>query len=301
VTVDLLQGPRRRAKVRAQAQVLPPALRRIAREPLLHFFAAGLALFVAAEHHRRAVDLHRIVVTPQQVRQLADGYGAEFGVAPSPQALAQLVDGYVDQEVLYREGLARGLDRDDEVVRRRVVQKMQFLAQDLAPPRAPSEADIQAWFAAHRASYAAPASVGFSHIYFTDGSRGPEAARRRAAATLSELPPSALRAPERGDPFPDLYDYAAVGADQARRLFGDTELSRRLFEAPAGRWAGPFRSAFGWHLVRVQSRTPARPLTLAEARERVVADLMEDRAARANGERFARLKARYAVERPARP
>src|SRR5262249_45356139 len=115
---------------------------RLLREPLVHFFAAGLVLFAASEHHRGQTDLRRIVVTPQRARLLAEGYHAEFGTEPSARALDQLVDHYVDEEVLYREGVARKLDRDDEIVRRRIVQKMQFLQQDLGAPAAPAEAEV---------------------------------------------------------------------------------------------------------------------------------------------------------------
>lgn len=271
--------------------------RRMAREPLIHFFAVGLVLFVLAEHHRIQSDTYRIVVTPERVRQLAAGYRAEYGADPTPQALEQLVGHDLDLEVLYREGLARKLDRDDEIVRRRVVQKMQFLQQDLAPPAEPGEASLQAYYQAHRAQYATPASVSFSHIYVSDEHGGAEAGRRRAQAILDGLPAALARAPERGDSFPDLYDYSGFGPDQARRLFGDSELSRRLFAAPPGRWAGPFRSAYGWHLVRVQSQAPARALPFAEARERVRADLIASDQAAANRRGFESLKSRFIIVR----
>jgi hypothetical protein len=286
---------------RARSAAAPGAARifarRLAREPLVHFFAAGLVLFAAAERHKLQTDLHRIVVTPERVRQLSAGYRAEFGATPGPRTLTQLVDHDVDEEVLYREGVARKLDRDDEIVRRRIVQKMQFLEQDLAAPAAPSAAELAAWFQAHRAQYVQPASVSFSHVYFSDVRGGPEAARRRALAALAGLSDATARAPERGDSFPDLYDYSGFGPDQARRLFGDSELSRKLFEAPRGRWSGPLRSGYGWHLVRVQSATPARPLTFEEARERVLTDVIATRQEAANRKSFERLKARFTVVR----
>jgi hypothetical protein len=287
-------GVRRRA---GAPPLLPPWAGRVLREPLVHFFAAGLVLFAVAEHHRAQTDVYRIVVTPERVRELASEYRAEFGADPGPRTLAHLVDHYVDEEVLYREGLARKLDQDDEIVRRRIVQKMQFLEQDLAPPAEPTEAELAAWFQAHRAQYVWPATVSFSHVYFSDMAGGADAARARALKALAGLPDGVIRAPERGDSFPDLYDYSAFGPEQARRLFGDSEISRRLFAAPAGHWVGPFRSGYGWHLVRVQSVQAARPMSLEEARERVRTDLMAAREAQANARGFAALKARFTVVR----
>jgi hypothetical protein len=271
--------------------------RRLSHEPLLHFFAAGLVLFAAAERHREHTDLRRIVVTPVQVRQLVEAYSAEFGTAPGPKTLAGLVDHYVEEEVLYREGLARRLDQDDEIVRRRIVQKMQFLQQDLSAPSEPAAAELAAWFQAHRGEYVQSASVSFSHIYFSDVHGGSDAARARALSTLAHLSDAIVRAPERGDSFPDLYDYAGFGPEQAKRLFGDSEISRKLFEAPEGRWIGPLRSGYGWHLVRVQSVQPARSLDFGEARERVRADVVAAQQEVANRRAFAALKARFTVVR----
>jgi hypothetical protein len=281
----------------ASSGALRGVARRLAREPLLHFFAVGLVLFAAAERHRTQADLYRIVVTPERVRQLVEAYRAEFGTAPGPKTLAGLVDHDVDEEALYREGLARKLDQDDEIVRRRIVQKMQFLEQDLSAPAEPSAAELAAWFRTHRGDYVQPASLSFSHIYFSDVHGGSDAARARALSTLARLSDTTQRAPERGDPFPDLYDYAGFGPEQAKRLFGDSEISRKLFQAPQGRWIGPLRSGYGWHLVRVQSVQPARSLDFDEARERVRADVLAAEQEAANQRAFAALKARFTVVR----
>ena len=271
--------------------------RGLVHEPLVHFFAIGLVLFALAEHHRAQTNIYRIVVTPERVRQVAGRYRVEYGAEPSAATLARLVEADLDEEVLYREGLARKLDSNDEIVRRRVVQKMQFLAQDLATPAEPGEARLQAWYQAHAAQYAAPATVSFSHIYFADGAQGAGAARRRAVAVLAGLSEAVVRAPDRGDPFPDLYDYAGFGPEQARRLFGATELSRALFEAPPRRWIGPLRSAYGWHLVRVQSVQPSRIPPYSTVRDRVRADLLAADQAAANRRSFAALKARFTIVR----
>jgi peptidyl-prolyl cis-trans isomerase C len=270
---------------------------RILREPLVHFFAVGLLLLALAEHHNAKADLLRIVVTPERVRQLTDGYRAEFGSTPTPRLLAQLIDRDIDEEVLYREGLARRLDRDDAIVRRRVVQKMRFLEQDLVAQPEPDEARLTAYYQAHRAQYATPATVSFSHIFFAETEGNPDAAWLRAQSVLAELSDTTARAPERGDNFPDLYDYAGFSAEQAKQVFGDSEISRRLFETSPGHWVGPVRSAFGWHLVRVQSAEPGKLLAFAAVRERVRADLIAADEAAANQRTFLALKARYTVVR----
>jgi len=295
--VGELHSAREFAKLDIVARRALPWWQRAVREPLSHFFVAGLLLFVSAEHYKAATDHYRIVVTPERVRQLTDGYRAEYGSAPTAHALASLIDGNIDEEVLYREGIARRLDRDDEIVRRRIVQKMQFLQQDLVTPSDPSEPELEAYYLAHQANYVTPAVVSFSHIYFADPAGDSESTRLRAQAALAMLSDATIRAPERGDSFPDLYDYASFGPEQARRLFGDTEISHRLFEVAPGHWVGPLRSAYGWHLVRIQSTEPRRVLPYTAARERVRADAIAAAAATANRRSFEALRARFTVVR----
>jgi hypothetical protein len=299
MTAELLEPRAQRTSRKSLA--VPPRLRawagRAAHEPLVHFFAAGLVLFAVSEHHREATDLHRIVITPARVGQLAEAYRTEFGSEPSARRLDETVDHWVEEEALFREAQARHLDHDDEIIRRRLVQKMQFLQQDLAAIAEPTTAELRAYYRAHAAQYATAPAVSFSHVYFADGAAGREAARRRAEQALAGLPDGVARAPERGDPFPDLYDYSAMAPEAAKRLFGDEEITRKLFAAPTGRWTGPFRSTYGWHLVRVASATPAQAPPFEAVRDRVRSDAIAARQAAANRQALADLKARYTVVR----
>jgi hypothetical protein len=266
-------------------------------EPLFHFFIIGLILFVAGAQYKRATSEYRIEVTPERVDHLALAYRLQFGATPSPSALEAMIDRWVDEEVLYREGLALKLDRDDEIVRRRIVQKMQFLQQDLQAPAEPTDAQLQAYYDAHQSRYATPAQVTFSHIFFSPDRGGDEAARQRAVAALTGLNDATQRAPDRGDSFPDLYDYSDFGPTQAMRLFGPTPLAQMLFLAPVGQWAGPYRSGYGWHLVYVQSRRPPATPPLSAVRDQVRADEMADDQAAANRRAFAATRARFTVVR----
>ena len=193
-----------------------------------------------------------------------------------------------------------GLDKNDEIIRRRVVQKMQFLNQDLAPPAPLSEATLRAFYDLHHAQYTAPERVSFTHIYFSPDHGGDAAARARAQTVLASLNNTVSRAPERGDAYPDLYDYSAIGADDAKRLFGDTPIARDLFSAPTGRWSGPFRSGYGWHLVHVGSIEPAHVLPFVQVRDEVRTDYQADEQTLANERNFDALKAHYTIVRDER-
>jgi hypothetical protein len=281
-----------------RAQASAPAgswLGRLVREPLLHFFVIGVLIFVAAQAWRGAHDTRRIVVTPERAAELATKYRLQFGAAPTPAQLEGLVEAYIQEEALYREGKAMGLDRDDEIVRRRISQKVEFLQQDRGLPASPSDADLARYFDAHAASYATPVRTTFSHLYFSTDAVGEGPARARAVHALAELKAGA---PDVGaDPFPDLNAYSNLAESEAVRLFGDSELAHRLAAAPVGQWSGPYRSGYGWHLVRVDARTSAARPALADVRDQVREDYLHAAQAKANVQALARLKARYTVVR----
>ena len=270
-------------------------LGRLLGEPLLHFLIIGLLIFLAAQGWRGAHDVRRIVVTPERTAQLATKYRLQFGAPPSPAQLEGLVEAYIQEEALYREGKAMGLDRDDEIVRRRISQKVEFLQQDRGLPAAPSDTELRRYFEAHAAAYASPVRTTFSHLYFSTDAVGEGPARARATHALEELKAGVSEVG--ADPFPDLNDYSGLAEAEAVRLFGDSELAHRLSTAPVGQWSGPYRSGYGWHLVRVEARSPAKRADLSDVRDQVREDYLHAAQARANAQALARLKARYTVVR----
>ena len=271
--------------------------RKLAKEPLVHFLIAGLVLFALAGQHRRSQDQSRIVITPARIAQLSSAYAAEFGSPPPPAMLPQLIDDYIAAEVLFREGKARGLDRDDEIVRRRVIQKVEFLEQDMASVAEPAEAALRAWYGQNAARYARGARVDFSHIFFAAEAANATPKRRQAAAMLEKLAATTLRAPQLGDSFPDQADFSNFGPDEARRLFGVSDLGAALFKAPVGQWSGPYRSAYGWHLVRVSAAKPGGAADYASVRAQALKDFVREARAAENARRLAALRARYRVVR----
>src|SRR3954471_6794158 len=143
--------------------------RQVAREPLVHFALIGAAIFAGAhvvESWQRQRQTTIVVDAPLRDR-LAKLYRAQFGVAPSTGQLEIVVDDYIDDEVLYREALRLGLGDDDEIVRRRLIQKLEFLQRDSAAGIDPSAAELRAYYAAHPELFAAAARVSFSQRYFS--------------------------------------------------------------------------------------------------------------------------------------
>jgi hypothetical protein len=176
-------------------------LGRIAHEPLAHFFIVGAALFFGAQWHRDSADPHRVVITTARVAELADVYKLQFGRTPDAATLRTLVNQYTDDEILFREGIVRKVDRDDEIVRRRVIQKMRFIEQNVYAPAEPSIDELTKFFREHSDRYMKPAQVSFTHIYFSPDSDGSTGALQRAQQMLEVIDKNTSCAPTRAGTF----------------------------------------------------------------------------------------------------
>lgn len=270
---------------------------KVAREPLLHFVVAGLLLACAWRLYDVHNNVRRIVVTPERVAKLAHDYALQFGVPPTPRLREALVQADIRDEILVREAQSMQLDERDEIIRRRIIQKMQFILQDTSAPADPTAAQLNRFYEQHTERYVSAPKATFSHIYFSPTADGADTAPPRAARVLASLRGDVKRAPDLGDAFPDLYDFAAVDAEQVRRLFGQSPLTKAVFEAPIGKWSGPYRSGYGWHLIYVDARSARSPLPLDTVMDRVRIDYLRDAHERANREAFDKLAKKFVVVR----
>lgn len=272
-------------------------LARLLRDPLVHFLVAGLLIFFASQAWHDAHDRRVILVTPERAAELSTKYRLQFGTVPSPAQMTQLIDAYVLQEALYREGKAMGLDRDDEIIRRRLAQKVTFLQQDRSLPPQPSTDELEVWYGAHLKDYATPVRITYSHLYFSTDGVEDAAARVRAAKALLALKSGAVPDGVGADDFPYQNGFAAQTPTEAGRLFGATDFTHQLEIAPLASWSGPYRSGYGWHLLKVEARVPGATPAFGEVQDRVREDYLHAAQAKANAQALDRLTARYRVVR----
>jgi peptidyl-prolyl cis-trans isomerase C len=286
-----------------EARARPSLRTRLLREPLVHFLLAGLALFAVYRLlHPEAVGddaSSHIVLTPDDLRQMSVAWLAQGRPPPTPEEMRSLVANRVREEILFREALALGLDQDDTIVRRRMVQKMEFLAQDMADLRDPSRAELETWFRQHAGRFAEPPRATFRNLYFSPDRRGAgaRAAAQAALATLAGKPMSAPEAGALADPFMFQDYYPERTTDQVAKDFGPA-FARALFEIEPGSWQGPIESGYGWHLLWVESFVPARVPTFEEVEPEVREAWVEEQRAEFERKAFDRMKARYTVVVP---
>ena len=282
-------------------------LARLAKEPLVHFFLLGLGIFVAFEVLRAPeVPPDEIVVRAGQVERLAAGFRKTWRRTPTEAEMAGLIDDHIREEVLYREAIALGLDRGDTIVRRRLRQKVEFLAADLAAGlEQPTDAELQSYLDENAEAFLIEPEISFRQIYLSADRRGAAAARDEAAHLNDRLNnggrngAGAIDTVDLGDPFPLAPAYEDLPMRDVTALFG-REFARQIATTPTGRWVGPVDSGYGVHVVFVDNRTEARVPKLAEVRDAVLRELSEVRRRSSGDEFYERLRARYTivVERP---
>ncbi len=281
-------------------------MRRLLREPLVHFLLIGAVLFglysLTQSGRPATASSKEIRLSPDEIAQLTLLYQSQWRRQPTPQELARMVENKVQQEILYREALAMGLDRDDEIVKRRMAQKMQFLAEDVAAAREPTTAELQGWFEKNSATFAQPGRVGFRHLYFSTDRRGARA-RDDAAGALAKLagePEDSKLAATLADPFMFQDYYRDRAPENLGKEFGP-QFALAVAKLAPGSWQGPIASGYGWHLVFVDTVIPGRGPAFEEVEPDVKAAWLAERKALAWQQTYKDLRAKYTVLLPAPP
>lgn len=269
----------------------------LARDPLVHFLVVGAVLFAAITWIQRsaappaAAPAERIVLSADEVAEIAHSAELLAGRPPTDEELHGLVADAIRDEVYYRRALELELDVNDDEVRRRLIDKMRYLTENTVDPE-PPEADLEAYFEANAEQFRIPPLVSFDQVYFSARSRG-ESVVADANAALDALRQGAD--PEGfGDPTPLTNRFEQADPDRVRVLFGD-ELTQAVFADAQNVWLGPFESDFGWHLVRVTERSEARDPAFAEVEPRVREAYAADRLARANQAAFDEMRAHFDI------
>jgi hypothetical protein len=236
------------------------------RDPLIHFLVIGGLLFAVLSWFGRTPDpLERIVISADAVAEIARSAELLQGRPPTEQELARLVEDAVRQEVYYRRALALELDVDDDEVKRRLVEKMQYLTENTADPE-PPDSDLLAYFAANTEKFRIPPLVTFDQLFFSPRMRG-DTVVAEATAALRQLRDGA-GAEGFGDSTPLDSRFEQADPNRIRILFGDG-LTDAVFAEAIGEWIGPFESDFGWHLVRILERSATRDPAFAEVEAQV--------------------------------
>ena len=256
--------------------------RAVAAEPLLQFLAIGAVLF-AADHwlHPPVAENHTIVITHQMRQSIEDNYDEDHARKATDAELKAVIDNWVNNEILYREGKALGLDLGDPTIRDRIIYKLKVMLTDEAKPLDPTPEELQAWFEQHRDRYDEPERVTFL-------------ATAPVAEDVARRELESIRKQREGA---DLQEQTRIFVDRPRTavapVFGEA-FAVALEKAPIGQWQ-VMQSSAGWHVVRVDSRKSGRQVALDDVRGDAVKAIKSERTLQNTLEAMRRLKARYTV------
>lgn len=269
---------------------------RLLKEPLVHFLALALGIFAlyGALNRSDGPRADEIVVTGAKIEQLAGLFAKTRQRAPTATELKGLVDDHVKEEILYREALALGLDKDDTVIRRRLRLKMEFLSQAEADAATPVDTELEAFLKANPERFQIDPMLALRQVFLNPERHG-EAIEQQAASVLE-----VLRSDPAGDPSA-LGDATTLPAElpltrkaSIGQIFG-SDFAEAVARIPPNMWAGPIKSSFGLHIVQVGESRPGRPATLAEMRARVAQEWANEQRRQIEEKQFAERLKRYRI------
>jgi peptidyl-prolyl cis-trans isomerase C len=269
------------------------------REPLLHFLLIGAAIYglygAFAETLPEDTD-KTIVVSAGEIEWMQTSWQKRWNRPPTPDEFDGLIQQYIRETVLYREALTMGLNKHDQVIRRRLAQKLEFLAKDLVALTPPTDEELVAYFDVNKDRYQEPALYTFTQVFFNPDKRGD--------TTLDDAEAIKTTLVARGDAIEDA---GALGDDfmlqsyypekdplEIQKLFG-SGFAASLMDLTPGQWHGPVLSGYGTHLVYVSSIREPSPPVFAQVLEQVVQDWTSEKSEELNEQFYANLRDNYTI------
>lgn len=264
--------------------------RRLLREPLVHFLVCGAVVYGLMAGRPAEPEERRIIVNEAVVGRLVNRWTATYRREPTPAEIDGIIRDYVADQIYYREGLRLGLDRDDEVVVRRMRVKMLELAGADADMATPRDAELQRFLDAHRERYVDEPRLDFEQLYLGADNAAGRATAREVLARLKAGEQPRMR----GTPAPIDRHFAGLTPGEIDERFGSS-FADGISELATGQWHGPFVSGFGLHLVRIERRQAAKPPRLSDIRQRVENDWRAAAIEQAEQANYRRIAAGYDV------
>ena len=272
-------------------------MKKILREPLLHFLLLGTVIFAAYGFvsKRGSNEPGKIVISEGQIAAMAEGFARTWRRPATRDELEGLIKDRVQEEVYCREAMALGLDKDDTVIRRRLRQKMEFVSDDIAALAEPSDEELSTYLKAHADTFGVQRQFTFSQVYLNPERHGGDLVRDTAEllAQLQQAGPNA-DASELGDSFLLEHKFQSLAASEIVKQFGE-KFAAKLGEFSPGQWQGPLESGYGIHLVCISERTEGRVPALAEVRDAVRREWANARRLETNEKFYQELLKRYVV------
>jgi peptidyl-prolyl cis-trans isomerase C len=273
---------------------------KIVQNPITHIILFGfflaIVLLISFGIPTNKEDNRRIVITNTDVQQLWVAFKRTWQRDPTPTELRGQIQNFVREEVLYREALNRDYDRDDIIIKRSLVRKMDFLAEGQVQAKNITEDEIKAYYNLRRERYRIPPRISFSHIYFNLDQRGKQAENdvKQTIDKLKNLTPETADLADFGDRFMLKYRYTDQTPRDIQSQFGE-EFSSQLIGLEPGKWHGPIVSGYGLHAVYLENRVESRIPDWTEVSDQILNDLLLEEKTAAKEQFYTEILRQYQV------
>ena len=270
-------------------------MKSILKEPLVHFLLLGALMFgVYGLIDNESDEENVIVIDDYDMKNLIASWEMQWKRIPDEKELKNLVEQNLRQEVFYQEALKMNLDHNDEIIKRRLAQKMLFLSNDLASLKEPSEEELKEFFSKREKDYEIESEYTLYQIVFgNDYHDKAEEVAEQILTRIGSIHPQDLL--ERGDPLPFQFRYTSISSSELDRIFG-SRFSEQLADSDPEKWLGPVTSAYGAHLIWISEKIEAETPNFETVKELVERDYAYYFQNELNDQLYEELKKTYRIE-----
>ena len=270
-------------------------MKKLIKEPLVHFILLGILIFVLyAFIGEKEESDNTIVFDTYDLDNILSSWELQWKRPPTAEELSNLISQNIKQEIFYKEALSMNLDHNDEIIKRRLSQKMQFLSKDLANLSTPQDKELTEYYDKHKEKYMLPAKYSLYQIVFSTDNR--DNPKQDAQALLSKNKNAAFNQMEnKGDNLPFNYYYQNAYTNDLRAQFGSV-FSSALKDLEQGKWVGPVKSGFGYHLIFIDEYLEPQLPPLDAIKEKVLIDFSYQKENMMDDLIYKELRKKYNIE-----
>jgi hypothetical protein len=270
---------------------------KLLRDPLLHFVVVGAVLFAGYElingGELKPSATDPVHIGEGEIRWLKDTFANQWQRPPTEDELRGLVAGFLEEELFAREAKALGLDQNDTIVRRRLAQKLTFLIGDTLRIVEPTNEELRRFHDANPERFQTEAHVSFTQLFFNPERRQhAESDARAALVSISATGTDGTAA--MGDPILLENEFHELDEQTVSNIFG-ADFAQAIFFMKPGSWAGPVKSGYGVHLVRVIDLRAATLRPFEEVRPKILEEYRHKQEVEAKAAYLGKLREKYGV------
>ena len=267
-------------------------MKKILKKPFLHFIVIGIALFFLYGLVNKNTDSkNTIIINDFDLENIISSFEMQWKRDPTEQELQNIINQNIKQEVFYQEALKMNLDHNDEIIKRRLSQKMQFLSNDIAALSEPTDEVLKTYYKKNSEKYLTPATYSLYQITFSPDHRKDN--YKDAMETLKQFPEATFdEMKDWGDPLPFSYYFEAVNANELGLQLG-SKFSNALESQEINKWVGPIPSGFGFHLVFITNKVDPQIPAYEMVKKEVLRNYEYDNQIETNELIYQELKKRY--------